>query len=105
MAAGLPHFGSEDDRGVEADDVVPLLHHVSPPLALDVVLQLDAERAVVPGCPQAPVDLAGRVHETPSLAQVDDRVKAVTAYGHRASPSGWRSAGTLSWYDDRERQG
>ncbi len=93
VAAGLPDLTGQDHRRVESHDVVALGHHRAPPLALDVVLQLDAERAVVPGSAQAPVDLAGREDESPSFAQVDYGVKAVTAQGHQRSPSGWRSAG------------
>src|SRR6266702_4024835 len=53
-----------------------------------------AERAVVPGSPQAAVDLAGRVDEPPSLAQADDGVEAVTAQCHGAGlhPAGGRRA-------------
>ena len=79
VAAGLPDLGGEDDRGVEADDVVALLHHVPPPLALDVVLQLHAERSVVPRGTQTTVDVTGRVDESTSLAQVDNGIEAVTA--------------------------
>ena len=79
VPAGLPHLTGEDHARVQAHDVLALLHHRPPPLALDVVLQLHAERAVVPGRAQAAVNLAGRVHETAPLAQVDNGVEAVTA--------------------------
>ena len=49
VAGGFPHLAREDDAGIEADDVVAALHHGAPPFALDVVLQLDTERPVVPG--------------------------------------------------------
>jgi hypothetical protein len=51
VAGGLPHPRRHDDRGILADDVLPLLDDVLPPGALDVVLELDAERAVVPARP------------------------------------------------------
>jgi hypothetical protein len=79
VAAGLPHLAGEDHARVQADDVVALLDHVPPPLALDVVLQLYAEGTVIPRGPQTAVDLAGRIDESASLAQVDDGVKTVTA--------------------------
>ena len=82
VTAGLPDLPGQDHRGVQADDVVALGDHRAPPLALDVVLQLDAERAIIPGSPQAAVDLAGRVDEPPSLAQADDGVETVTAQCH-----------------------
>ena len=74
VAAGLPHLARQDDRGVEPDHVVALLHHRLPPLALDVLLELDAQRAVVPGGAGAAVDLAARVDEPPPLGEGDDEV-------------------------------
>src|SRR5439155_6288609 len=76
-----PYLAGQDHRGVEADDVVALLHHGAPPLAPDVVLELDAERAVVPRRTGAAVDLAGRVHEAPALGETDDGVEAVGGHG------------------------
>ena len=87
VAAGLPDLGREDHAGVQADDVVTLGHHRAPPLPLDVVLDLHAERAVVPGRAQAAVDLAGRVHDPPPLAEADDGLHAVTATSHQISPA------------------
>ncbi|GAA2772815.1 hypothetical protein GCM10020219_048590 [Nonomuraea dietziae] len=77
VAAGLPHLGSQDDAGVEADHVFAGLDHRQPPLPLDVVLQLHAQRTVVPRRAQASVDLARRVDEPPSLGEADDRVHDV----------------------------
>ena len=74
VAAGLPGLPRQDHRGVEADDVVAHLHHGLPPLALDVVLELDAQRAVVPGGPGAAVDLTAGVDESPPLREGDDIV-------------------------------
>ncbi len=76
VAGGLPHLRREDHRGVDADDVVAALHHRLPPLAPDVLLQLDAERAVVPRRTGAAVDLARREDEPAPFAQVDDGVVA-----------------------------
>src|SRR5262249_2069940 len=76
----------------EPDDVVALLHHGLPPVALDVVLDLHAERAVVPGSAQAAVDLAGREDDPPPLGQADQRLHAVVTARHHISPSGWRPA-------------
>jgi hypothetical protein len=82
VPAGLPDLTGEDHAGVEADDVVAPLDHRLPPLALDVVLHLHAERAVVPGRAQPAVDLAGRVDETASPAEADDRFYAVGTACH-----------------------
>src|ERR1022692_1642413 len=87
VTAGLPHLRSQDHAGIQPDDVVPLGYHRAPPLALDVVLDLDAERTVIPGSPQPAVDLAGRVDNSPPLAQADDGFQAVTATSHQVAPT------------------
>jgi hypothetical protein len=94
VAARLPYLAGQDDRRVQAHDVIALGDHGAPPLALDVALELDAERAVVPCGPQATIDLAGRVDEAPSLAQADDGVEAVTTqcHGEGLHPAGGRRA-------------
>jgi hypothetical protein len=82
MSTGLPHLAGEDHAGVEADDVVALLHHGLPPQPLDVVLHLHAERTVVPGRAEPAVDLTGREDEAAPLAEADDGFKAVGTACH-----------------------
>src|SRR5205823_543573 len=60
----LPDFGMHQDGRVESLDVFPLVHQRTPPALLDVLLQLDTERAVVPDGPEAAVDLGRLEHET-----------------------------------------
>ena len=57
VAAGDPRLRVHEDGGVLADVVGVLLHELLPPGLLDVVLQLDAEGAVVPRVGEAAVDL------------------------------------------------
>jgi hypothetical protein len=83
VTAGLPYLRREYHAGVQADDVVALGDDRLPPLPLDVVLDLHAERAVVPGRPQTAVDLAGRVDDPPTLAEADYGIQAVVATSHR----------------------
>src|ERR1039458_4815230 len=85
VAAGLPHLAGQDDRRVQPDDVLPAGGHRVPPLALDVVLHLHAQRAVVPGGAQAPVDIAGGEDEATALGEADNRVDAVVTAGHQDS--------------------
>src|SRR5262249_3162152 len=66
-------------------DVVTLVHHRAPPRVLDVALELDAERTVVPRRADAAVDLARREDEAAPLAQRDELRHQVV--GHR--PSSW----------------
>src|SRR5690606_7863198 len=54
------------------DDVVAHLHDRAPPLTLDVVLELDPERSVVPGGARAAVDLPTGEDEPSPLRERDD---------------------------------
>ena len=86
MARRDPDLRVHEDAGVEPDDVLALLDHRPPPRPLDVVLQLDAERAVVPDRVDPAVDLARREHEAAPLRERDDRVEA---------GDGWRDIGRV----------
>ncbi len=58
----LPYLRMHEDRGVEPLDVIAGVNHGVPPAVLDVLLELDAEGAVVPDRTQAAVDL-GRLED------------------------------------------
>jgi hypothetical protein len=60
MAGGHPGLRVHQDGGVQTHVVGVLLHEFLPPGALDVVLELHAQRAVVPGVGKAAVDFAAR---------------------------------------------
>src|SRR5262249_15615118 len=81
VAGGLPDLGGQDHRRVDADHVLTGGDHVAPPLPLDVLLELGAQRAVVPGCALPPVDLTARVDEATALTQADDGVDLVGGHG------------------------
>src|SRR5262245_24312366 len=81
VARGGPHGLREDDRRVDADDVLALLDHRSPPLAPDVLLELDPERAIVPRRSRAAIDFTRREDEAPALGQADDGVNTVGWHG------------------------
>lgn len=81
MAGGHPDLGGQDHGRVDTDDVLARRHHVAPPLALDVLLELDTQRPVVPGGSLAAVDLTARVDEATALAQADDGVDLVGGHG------------------------
>ena len=74
VAGCLPDLRVEDDRRVERDDVVALLHHRRQPALLDVVLEEHAVVAVVVGRAESAVDLGRGEHEPAPLAQRDDLV-------------------------------
>ena len=68
---------------VQADDVVARADHVLPPLALDVLLELDAQRPVVPGGAGAAVDLPAGEDEAAPLGEVDDAIERGGGLCHR----------------------
>jgi hypothetical protein len=95
VAAGLPHSGVHEDSGVQTHDVLVELGHGLPPVAADVVLQLNAVRAVVVGGAKAVVDLAALEHEAVLFGMADKGFKAVFLVAHflKASTS-WNA---LTW--------
>lgn len=81
VAGGHPDLGGQDHGRVKADDVLTPGDHRLPPLALDVLLELDTERAVIPGGLGAAVDVTARENEATALAQADDGVDLVGGHG------------------------
>src|SRR5712664_2712201 len=69
MPRCLPDLGMHQDGRIEAFDIVAFVHHRSPPALLDVLLELDAERPVVPHGAEAAVDLGRLKHEAAPLGQ------------------------------------
>jgi len=65
----FPDPGRHDDRGIDADDVVALLNVDPPPGVLQVPLQLDPKRPVVPETAEAAINLAAGENEAAPLAQ------------------------------------
>ena len=90
MAAGHPGLGVHQNGGIQAHVVGILLDELLPPGVLDVLLQLSAQRAVVPGVSQAAVDLAAGEHKAPVLAQGNDFVHGLFSVVHS----------TLSFYTE-----
>src|SRR5690349_18707619 len=90
-----PDVPGQDDGGVQADDVVALLDHRPPPLPADVLLQLHAQRTVVPGRTGASIDLAGGEDEAPALGQADNGVDTIG--GHFPPTPAGLSAGMSLW--------
>ena len=72
MAGRHPDLRVHQQRRVDADVVPALLDKLLPPGALDIVFELHAERAVVPGVGEPAVDLAATVHKASPLAEADD---------------------------------
>ena len=88
VTGGDPGLGIHQNGGVQTDVVGVLLHELLPPGALDVVLQLRAERTVVPGVGETAVDFAARENEAAVFAQRDDLVHRLFGVFHDVSPFG-----------------
>jgi hypothetical protein len=71
----FPDFARQDDAGVETDDIVAALHHVVPPLLLDVLLESDSEGAVIPCGARSSIDLTCLENEATVLREGNNRFK------------------------------
>ena len=69
VSAGFPDHRMHQNAAIEPDDVVAHLDDALPPGLLDVVLKLDAERAVVVATCQPAVDFARLKYKTTPLTQ------------------------------------
>ena len=82
MAGGDPGLRIHDDGCIQAHVVGALLHELLQPCFLDVVLELDAQRAVIPAVGKTAIDLRTGEHVTTVLAEVDDHIKGLFALFH-----------------------
>ena len=98
VTGALPDLRMHDDGAVESShfetalcagkntQIVMVGDHVLPPGFLDVPLQLNAKRAVIPATVHAAVDLTGLEDESPPFAQRDDFLHDAGFFGaHGAS--------------------
>ena len=72
VAGGDPHLGIHQDGGIQAHIVGAFLDEFLPPGALDVIFQLHAQGAVIPGIGQSAIYVGAGENKAPSLAQSDD---------------------------------
>ncbi len=63
MAGGFPDAWVHEDGGVDADDVLVVLHHAAPPVLLDVVFEFGTQLAIVVNGGEAVVYFAGGEYE------------------------------------------
>src|SRR6185312_15856653 len=80
------HHRVHEDRAVDADDVLAIAHHRLPPRVLDVALELDAERTVIPGAVEPAVELR-RLKEKAAPARERDQLvhQLFRGDGHEAT--------------------
>src|SRR6185437_13339295 len=77
MAGRLPDTPRHQDAGVQAHHIIAHAGHRIPPVALDVILELDAEGAVVEDRVDSAVDFAAGENITAPFAQRDNVLHAV----------------------------
>ena len=73
VSGRAPDIPVHQDGGVQADHVWAAPYERLPPMALDVVLELDTEGPVVPRAAEPPIYLAALEEESPPLAQRHER--------------------------------
>ena len=91
VPARLPHLGGHENGGVEADDVVAVLHHRAPPRVLHVALEQHPERPVIPGGTEPAVDLGRREDQPAPLGEIDHAVHEFRISGRGHSGPDYRS--------------
>ena len=72
MAGSHPHLPVHQDGAVQPDIGGAFLNEFLPPCALDVVFQLHAQRAVIPGVGETAVDIRAGIDEAAALTERDD---------------------------------
>ena len=82
MTRSNPGHRVHQDRGVKTYIVLALLHKFLAPCCLDVVLELNAERTVVPGVCKTAVNLRAGVYEAAALAERYDLFHCFFAVFH-----------------------
>ena len=75
VSARFPRRMMHKDRRVEADDIVVELRHLFPPRVLNIALEFDAERPVIPRARLPAVNFTRLIYKTAPLAQTDDFIK------------------------------
>src|SRR5688572_28390984 len=68
----LPGQPIQDDRRIEAFDVVALVNHPAPPSLAHIVGEFDTQRPVVPRAAKAAVDFRRWINEAATLRQRND---------------------------------
>ena len=65
----FPHESIEDDRRVDPVDVIAFIDEPAPPGLLDVIAELYAEWAIVPGAAEAAINFRGGKNKTSPLGE------------------------------------
>ena len=82
VAGGHPGLRVHDDGCIQTHIIGAFLHEFLQPCLFDIVLELNAQRAVVPAVGQTAVNLGTGEHITTVLAEIDDHIKGLFALFH-----------------------
>jgi hypothetical protein len=74
MARCNPGLRIHQNCGIKANVKLVFLNEFFAPSAFDVVFQLNAERAVIPGVCKAAVNFGAGINEAPAFAQRNERL-------------------------------
>src|SRR3989344_3842675 len=80
MTRRFPDSGVHEKRGINADRIVAVVDHRPPEGALDVVLELNAERAIIPRAGKTAVDLRAGEDKAPPLCEGHNRLHHVLGW-------------------------
>src|SRR5215218_8031604 len=83
VARVLPNETIENDRGVEALNIVAFIDQPAPPCLFDVVTELDAEWTIVPGAAEAAVNFGRGENKTSPLGERNDSVDVWCRHEYR----------------------
>src|SRR5690606_18385562 len=78
----LPYLRWQNNRGVQTDDVITGIDHITPPLTLDVFLQFHTQWAIIPGRTGSSIDFTAREDKATALCQGNYAVET-TDFSHR----------------------
>ena len=83
VARVLPHETVENDRRVDALNVVAVVDEPTPPRLFDVIAELYAEWSIVPGTAQTAIDFGRRENKTSPLGERNDGVDVWCRHEYR----------------------
>ena len=81
MTACFPHSRIHKNRSIQTDHVRPLVDEGLPPEFLDTILQLHAERAVIPCIRESAVDLRTGENKTATLTERNELIEGRCGHG------------------------
>ena len=86
VTGGDPGLGIHDDGCIQTHIIGAFLHKLLHPCLFDIILELDAQRTVIPAVCQTAVHLTAGIHKAAVFAEIDDHIKGLFAVFHILKP-------------------